>query len=79
MQSPLVELEHFRELLKYLGDMACLKSHFGSRYPCSSSFPGRFSACLPLPFCSRQAHSFLHLAMERDAAQSCSCPVFFPQ
>gem|GEM_PF-6527431 len=35
MQSPLVELEHFRELLKYSGDVACLKSHFGSRYPCS--------------------------------------------
>jgi len=29
MQSPLVELEHFRELLKYSGDMACLKSRFG--------------------------------------------------
>jgi len=26
MQSPQVELEHFRELLKYLEDMACLKS-----------------------------------------------------
>ena len=31
MQSPLVELEHFRELLKCSEDMVCLKSHFGSR------------------------------------------------
>jgi hypothetical protein len=40
MQSPLVELEHFRELLKCSGDMACLKSHFGSRYPCSLKLSG---------------------------------------
>ena len=79
MQSPLVELEHFRELLKHSGDMACLKSHFGFALSVQIKLSG---AIFGLPFrflCSRQAHSFLHLAMERDAAQSCSCPVFFPQ
>jgi len=40
MQSPLVELEHFRELLKCSEDMVCLKSHLGSRYPCKFKLSG---------------------------------------
>jgi len=43
------------------------------------AFRGAISGLPSLPFCSRQAHSFLHLAMERDAARSCSFLVFFPQ
>jgi hypothetical protein len=46
MQGPLIELEYFRELLKYFGAMAYLKFRFGSRHPAPQVFPGRFSACL---------------------------------
>lgn len=76
MQSLLVELEHFRELLKYVWTWACLKFRFGSRHYSSSVSAAIFRLLVPIRFCSSQAHSFLYLALDRDTAQSCSSSVF---
>src|SRR5689334_22913253 len=50
MQGPLVELEHFRELLKYLGTWPVSSPVLARVKPCISSLPGRFSAGLSVPF-----------------------------
>jgi len=76
MQSPLVELEHFRVLLKYFGAWP-VSNPVLARGILQLRFSGPiFSLLVPIRSCSRQAHSFLHLALERDAAQSSSFPVF---
>ena len=64
MHRRLIELEYFRVLLKYLGDMACPQSRFGSRHPRIASFRQDSEALVPVRFGSRQAHSFLHFAMD---------------
>jgi hypothetical protein len=62
MQSPLAELEHFRVLLKYLGawtasNPVLARGLLQLRLSASDS-----SLLVVIRFCSRQAHSFLHLA-----------------
>jgi hypothetical protein len=77
MHRCLIELEYFRVLLKYFGDMACLKSRFGSRHPRSSGFPAPIFKLVPIRFHPRQAHSFLHLAIYLNAAHR-THSLFFP-
>jgi hypothetical protein len=48
--------------------MARLKPRFGSRHPSSSGFPALIFKLVPVRSYSRQAHSFLYLAMYQDAA-----------
>jgi len=76
MQGPLVELEHFRELLKYMrtwpASSSVLNRGIRAAQVLRQGFSVRFSDSFQF-FCSRQAHSFLHLALGRDAASfACS-------
>src|SRR5579859_936113 len=76
MQSPLAELEHFRVLLKYFGAWTASNPVL-ARGILQLRFSGPTSSLLvPTRFRSRQAHSFLHLALDRDAAQACAFSAF---
>jgi len=75
MHGRWIELEYFRVLLKYQGGHGLSPSSVlvhGIRS--RPGFPAAIRQLVPIRFCSRQAHSFLHLAMCRDAGPALLIP-----
>jgi hypothetical protein len=76
MQGQLIELEHFRVLLKSSGHGRSQFPFWLTEFAQPRFAGGDFPAACSGPSPPRQAHSFLNLATYFDAAQACSFPVF---
>ena len=79
MQSPLAELEHFRELLKCSGDMVCRKSYFGPRYPCKFKLSGAIFGLPSASFLLKTSPFFSSSCHGARCRPVLLMPVFFPQ